>query len=148
MLRWIVGANQDGGVKALFLFLLALAASPPALIAAEVGAATSGTLFTTEFIPYRGPQSPDFKGVPNAVMRAGFVVPVYLGYPDRSYEILGCVCIHRPPRSKDPRNAAIKSLAAAARLHGADAMLLNPTLPGFTDYYVIGTAIRWRTKSH
>lgn len=131
-------------MRPFFLLVFALFAHASAQTATEIAAAVGGG--TTHFIKYTGPQSREFIWLPNAAIlsRTRFAVPVFLEYPDRPYEVIGTAWMPSPPPSENTRKIAIRSLAESALNHGADALLLNAKVPGRTDYYAAGTAIRWR----
>jgi hypothetical protein len=102
---------------------------------------------STEFVPYVSgvSQTPllPIVSIPK-LLPPRYWVPVYIGGPDRVYDIVGTVYIYRVPGVDDPREASIKSAAAAAKAHGADALLLNP-LPrtGMVYGYMSALAVKW-----
>ena len=80
---------------------------------------------SAEFVRYHGPQlSLTARG---AKIDRRFPLPVYFGLPARPYQIIGSVIIHGTTRA-DPIDEALalRSAVMAAKLHGADAIVMQP----------------------
>ena len=122
--------------------------------------AFSGAAFaqSTEFQPYNGPQLFSQIRIATPVERR-FAVPVYFGWPDRPYHVFGHVTVWNDgytgaAGTKPERSAAVKSAASAAKLRGADAIMLvplpinctscNAMFEGPHPAFMVALAIKWQ----
>lgn len=81
-----------------------------------------GPRAATEFIRYYGPQQRyriDLAAKPNR----SFAVPVYFTYPERECHVLGFIHEHGSHKGDA---GALRSMAVAAKIHGADAIVMRP----------------------
>jgi hypothetical protein len=86
---------------------------------------------STEFVAYHktAGEQPIILGdaLGQRVLLKDYVLPIYFGYPTRSYRILGAVITHgssHGDESEAPRPVIMRSIAAAAKLHGAEAVIM------------------------
>lgn len=86
---------------------------------------TSAFADSTEWVAFREPKprGPDI-GQPRYVERR-FALLVYFGTPDRPYELLGQIYVHESEPA-GTREQILRGVVAAARNHGADAVLVAP----------------------
>ena len=84
---------------------------------------------STEFIAYHKTEGEQPIVIGDSEGRAllkEYALPVYFGYPTRSYRIVGAVITHGSTRSEEelPRARVLRSIVAAAKLHGAEAVIM------------------------
>lgn len=101
----------------------------------------------TQFIDYPGAQPPAWPMTLHPVLLPKFSMPVYAGYPDRPYDVIGRAYVRLRPDGGDPRGSAIKLLIEIARMRNADALLLLPYRAGLVEYYAGADAVKWRQKA-
>jgi hypothetical protein len=136
------------------LALLLVAVFAPVALAQEIFVPNENTVHPptpppradTEFIPERTPQFwfPVVTG--QLLLPLRFAVPVYLGDGDRCGQVIGTIKVWRcyAKNAIQFRETAIRSAASAAKVHGADALLLDPVIPWRHDYAMSATAVCWR----
>lgn len=145
-------------MKRLYIFALFAA-----FCASSAFAECDGTIYNpcaqpaVEFAPYRGAQK---IVLGNGRVDRTYSIPVYFGYPIRSYHITGWLITHGEAdrvRSQETVEAeTLRQMARAAKLHGADAVILMPMsdrVRGLKDgfdkpsVFAYGLAITWRKSS-
>jgi hypothetical protein len=108
----------------------------------------------TEWIVWTGPQEIILGTSQRRDLRS-FIVPVYFGCPTRSYRIIGMVVEHGAIKAEsEGRTAVVRSLAASAKAHGAEAILIQPLTSEIRaviqarypdeSFYAFALAVRWR----
>lgn len=98
---------------------------------------------STEFIAYTGAQNLMMEVNPEFV--PGFAVPIYFGRPDRPVIIIGHVIVHHPPEKPAPtRSEVMRAAAVAAKLHGAQAIILLLLPEQDPEIFMAAVAIKWR----
>ncbi len=123
-------------------------------------AAAGITLFTgelraepTEFVPLRGEQ-PHREVSQQPQVDRRFVVPVYLSWPDRPYDVIGYICVYKDDWRAPEEANLTKSAAIAAKTRGADAVLvghmssdlLELTTGSRKAVLLLGQAIKWAAR--
>jgi hypothetical protein len=82
----------------------------------------------TEFIAHRPGAAPIIIGDPWGLQAdlKTYALPVYFGYPIRSYRIIGTVIAHgaSEPDEFVPRPEAIRSIVSTAKAHDAEAVIM------------------------
>jgi hypothetical protein len=88
--------------------------------------ASSSFAQKVEFVSYRGPQR---IVLGNGRVDRTYVIPVYFGYPTKSYRISGWLISHRADDGQPEVSDAevLQALTRAGKLHGADAIIMLPT---------------------
>lgn len=128
------------------------------IIAAAICArnASADAFTSTEFVAYHGPQQ-DWKLTDDARVEHQFALPVYLGAADQRYDVIGyCVVFAHDPKHLDDaaRPYAMRCAATAARIHHADAVIVQPIgalereraklNPGQRHIFMVAAAIKWK----
>lgn len=102
---------------------------------------------STEWVPTPPlPESAETHSSEVAKVDNRFALPVYFGWPARSYEVIGIVNVHADDKEAS-REEIIRSAVACAKSRGADAFMahyVNPNIP--TDVLFSGFAMKWRKK--
>jgi TPR repeat protein len=83
-----------------------------------------GCVSSPDFTPYVGKQG--WPQSPGSFVETKYTVPIYYGWPDKPYIVLGII-------TAEGRNTA--NVARYAKLHGADALIYRKTLTGDAGIY-------------
>ena len=86
-----------------------------------VGPVTAGT---TEFIALSDPQ-PVRKTAPSSPVDRRFALPVYFGWPERAYRVIGYVLVFKDEKVEPTRETALATATAVAQARRADALLIG-----------------------
>lgn len=100
----------------------------------------------TEYFVYHGPQK-TWAFAKNATALTTFSIPVYITIADRPHDVIGLIDPHSQEVDiTNPNDAAIRSAAAAARNHGADAVVLDLTPGSMGRFRISAVAVKWKQE--